>query len=90
MLKRRGLLKLAAVLPLLSVPSIFAAETDNWDETVDVLVFGGGMAGLTAAISARRKEGSIVRESTFPWRPLRNVRIWVLHWRFRYPKECGY
>lgn len=54
MLKRRGLLKLAAVLPLLSVPSIFAAETDNWDETVDVLVFGGGMAGLTAAISARQ------------------------------------
>ena len=54
MLKRRGLLKLAAVLPLLSVPSIFAAETDNWDETVDVLVFGGGMTGLTAAISARQ------------------------------------
>lgn len=54
MLKRRSLFKSAALLPLLSVPRVFAAEGGEWNENVDVLVFGGGMAGLTAAISARQ------------------------------------
>lgn len=53
MIKRRTLLSSISCLPFLSVPSVFAEENE-WKETVDVLVFGGGMGGLTAAISAKQ------------------------------------
>lgn len=54
MIKRRTFFQLASLIPLSSVPTVFASENSKWNNTVDVLVVGGGMAGLTAAISARQ------------------------------------
>lgn len=66
MIKRRTLLSSISCLPFLSVPSVFAEENE-WKETVDVLVFGGGMGGLTAAISAKQ---SGMKKSFFLKKPL--------------------
>lgn len=53
MLKRRTFLTVASMTGLM--PAAFAKNADTqWNKTVDVLVFGGGMAGLTAAISAKQ------------------------------------
>ena len=62
-ISRRTLLQSIAATSVVaaSTTSALAAKSDRtWDKTADVLIIGGGFAGLTAAVTAARAGAKVI------------------------------